>query len=178
VALSDGVVVLRDVRQDDVPALVEGCRDPLTRRFTAAIPDPYEEEDARRWVALQPSLIAGGRERHFAIAGAQDDALLGMTGVHHVDRAARSALCGYWVGPHHRGRGVAGRALRLLVRWALDDYGVVRLGLFADVENVASQRVAEAAGFTVVGPARHLIGGREREAVEYALGGGARSMII
>jgi RimJ/RimL family protein N-acetyltransferase len=169
VAPGDGVVVLRDVRSDDVPALVEGCRDPLTRRFTAAIPDPYTEEDARRWVALQPSLAAGGRERHFAIAGAQDDALLGMTGVHHVDRAARSALCGYWVGPRHRGRGVATRALRLLVRWALDEHALVRLGLFADAENVASQRVAEAAGFARVGPARHHIGGRDRDAIEYAL---------
>jgi RimJ/RimL family protein N-acetyltransferase len=167
----DGVVVLRDVRAADVPALVAGCSDPLTRRFTAAIPDPYTPDDARRWITLQPSLIAGGRERHFAIAPAEDGELLGMTGVHHVDRAARSALCGYWVGPRHRGRGVASRALRLLVRWAFDERGLVRLGLFADLENVASQRVAEAAGFVRVGPARHHIGGRERDAVEYALEG-------
>jgi RimJ/RimL family protein N-acetyltransferase len=166
----DGVVVLRAVREDDVPALVEGCRDPLTRRFTASIPDPYGPEEARAFVAMQPGLTASGRERHFAIAAAGDDVLLGMTGVHHVDRAARTALCGYWVGPRHRGRGVARRALRLLVAWAADELQITRFALHADAENVASHRVAEAAGFArrpdVV---RERIGGAERDAVAYEL---------
>ena len=142
----DAVVVLRALHIDDVPALVEGCSDPQTRRYTARIPDPYTPEDARQFIALQPTLNAADGERHFAIADARNDLLLGVCGVHHVDRPARAAKCGYWVGPRHRGRGVARRALRLLVTWAIADHGLTSLSLEADVENVPSQRVAEAAG--------------------------------
>jgi RimJ/RimL family protein N-acetyltransferase len=169
-AAGDGVVVLRAPRESDVPALVEGCRDPLTRRFTAHIPDPYGPGEARAFIAMQRGLAASGREWHFAIAGAEDDLLLGMTGVHHIDRGARTALCGYWVGPRHRGRGVARRALRLLVGWAARELQIARFALHADVENVASHRVAEATGFVrrpdVV---RERIGGTERDAVAYEL---------
>ena len=167
--LTDGVVVLRDLREDDVPAIVEGCRDPLVRRFTARIPDPYREEDAREFIALQPQMVAEGRETHFAIAGAEDDALLGVIGLHHVDRPTGSALCGYWVGPRHRGRGVATRALRLLVAWATGELGIEGLRLFAHVENVGSHRVAEQAGFRRTGVTKHAFAGCEGDAFAYEL---------
>ena len=167
--LSDGVVVLRDLREDDVGALVEGCRDPLVRRFTARIPDPYGEDDAREFIALQPQMAAEGRELHFAIAGADDDALLGVIGLHHVDRPTDSALCGYWVGPRHRGRGVATRALRLLTAWATEELGIGGLRLFAHVENVASHRVAEEAGYRRTGVTKHAFAGCEGDAFAYAL---------
>jgi RimJ/RimL family protein N-acetyltransferase len=169
-APTDGVIVLRDPREDDVPALVEGCRDPLTRRYTAHIPDPYEPEDARAFLALAAELWAKRKERHFAIAAAETGELLGMAGVHHVDRDARTAMCGYWVGPRHRGRGIATRALRLLVAWAAEELGVERFALHADVANSASHAVAERAGFERRPDVlRERIGGAERDALRFEL---------
>jgi RimJ/RimL family protein N-acetyltransferase len=51
------------------------------------------------------------------------------------------------VAPEHRGRQVARRAVRLIVGWALDGLRLARVQLMADVQNVPSQRVAEACGF-------------------------------
>lgn len=48
------------------------------------------------------------------------------------------------------------RAAILLSRWALDVIGLERLELFAHPENVASQRVAEKAGFHREGIARSV----------------------
>lgn len=56
----------------------------------------------------------------------------------------------YFVGPAHRGWGVARRALSAVVGWALDELGVPELGTSVHVENVASRRVLEAAGFRLV----------------------------
>ena len=42
-------------------------------------------------------------------------------------------------------RGLTARALRLVVDWAFAEFDLVRVGLYCDVENVASQRVAETA---------------------------------
>jgi len=53
-----------------------------------------------------------------------------------------------------RGRGLATRALVLTARWALGHEDVARVQLRADVENEASRRVAEKAGFRLEGVLR------------------------
>lgn len=65
----------------------------------------------------------------------------------------RSATVGYWVLPEARGRGVATRALRLVVDWAFG-LGLHRIALDHAIGNVASCRVAERAGFAHEGTLR------------------------
>ena len=54
---------------------------------------------------------------------------------------------GYGVLPEFRGRRFTSRALRLVADWAFDRAGAVRLELGCKVDNIASARSAEAAGF-------------------------------
>jgi RimJ/RimL family protein N-acetyltransferase len=61
---------------------------------------------------------------------------------------------GYWLRADARGSGVTSRALLLISRWALSRDGVGRLQLRAAVENAASRRVAEKAGFRLEGVLR------------------------
>ena len=61
---------------------------------------------------------------------------------------------GYWLRADARRGGHATRALVLVSRWALARDGVARLQLRADVENRASRRVAEKAGYTLEGVLR------------------------
>lgn len=171
--LSDGVIVVRRVRDDDVPAMVAACQDPLIKRFTSAIPDPYHEEDARSWLATHETSL--GEEVNLAVADAQDDRLVGMTGLHTANWHHRRADAGYWTAPEARGRGVSTRAVRLVVEWGFRAFGLVRIGLFADVDNVASQRVAEAAGFTREGVLRRylMMAGEPRDCAAYGIVRGA-----
>lgn len=80
----------------------------------------------------------------------------------------------YWVVSEARGQGVAVGAVRLLAGWALGDLGLVRLELFVEPENVASQRVAERCGFVREGLLRsRWVGqGRRRDSVVYGLPAG------
>jgi RimJ/RimL family protein N-acetyltransferase len=55
---------------------------------------------------------------------------------------------GYWLGGRARGRGHATRAVRLICTWGFETLGLERIELQAAVDNPASQRVAERAGFT------------------------------
>jgi hypothetical protein len=55
-----------------------------------------------------------------------------------------------------RGRGVAGRALRLLSDWAIEGLGLERVELRIDVANDPSIRVAERAGYRREGVLRSL----------------------
>lgn len=138
-------VVLRPVREDDAPEVAAGCADPLTQRFLSHLPQPYTLDDARWWITKGiPAVIAAGGW-DLAIADPATDRLLGGVGVRRYGR--EEAEIGYWVAPATRGRGAATEATRLLAAHVFAS-GVHRLVLRNHQENVGSQRVAIAAGFT------------------------------
>ena len=56
-------VGLRAWRDDDVPAIVAMARDPDIIRFTS-VPDPYTNDAARVWLALQPARQRAGHAKH------------------------------------------------------------------------------------------------------------------
>jgi ribosomal-protein-alanine N-acetyltransferase len=166
--LSDGQVTLRRWREDDLPGLVEMCRDPEIPRWTR-VPDDYTIADAREWMERKRAEEAHGRSLHFAVVDAGDGELLGSCGMHATDRGAVSI--GYFVGPRARRRRVATRAARLLAAYALRDLGLPRVELCTHPDNVGSQAVAEAAGFRREGLLRAYleIKGRRRDAVMFGL---------
>ena len=93
----------------------------------------------------RPRPTETGPDVHLAIVDATADALLGAISRHGGD--GHRAAFGYWLAPEARGRGVATRALRLLVDWTLATTQVIRFELYTDPDNDASGRVALRAGF-------------------------------
>ena len=71
-----------------------------------------------------------------------------------TDWRGRTSEISYWVTPWGRGEGLAVEAVQAIGRWLLWEQGFERLALRAAPGNVASQRVAEKAGFTREGVAR------------------------
>ena len=165
--LTDGVVLVRRVRDDDVPPSVVACQDPLVKRFTSAIPDPYVEADARHWLAGHERML--DVEVPLAVEEVATGAFVGTIGLHTAEWCHRRADAGYWTAPEARGRGLASRALRLVVEWAFAEFDLVRVGLYCDVENSASRAVAETAGFTSEGVHRKFLvmAGEPRDCVSY-----------
>jgi RimJ/RimL family protein N-acetyltransferase len=165
-ALNDGVVRLRPWRESDADEMV-ACLDgdPEISRWLDQIPQPYRRDDALAY-------IRGIGEQAFAVADAGTGRVLGSMGVRWNDERDVGEI-GYWTRADARGRGVTSRALVLVVRWALARAGVARLQLRADVENVASRRVAEKAGFRQEGVLRSAHWnarlGRRQDWVMYSL---------
>lgn len=151
VVLTDGVVRLRAWEPEDAPAVWAACQDALIIRFLP-VPQPYTETVARKYVAARALDWASEDERSFAITDAAIGEVLGSIARHR--RAEHRAEFGYWLAPNARGRGVATRALRLLVDWSLETSSLIRLELYTHPENDASGRVAERAGFSREGVRR------------------------
>jgi RimJ/RimL family protein N-acetyltransferase len=146
--LSDGVVALRFFVDDDVPAIAAACAEAEIARWLDQIPQPYTEADARAYVDLCGACWRERTMSTFAITDATTGELLGSVGVRHLGGLEEgTSEVGYWVKREARGRGVATQALRVVCAWALEQPGIARLQLRADVENRPSQRVAENAGF-------------------------------
>lgn len=165
--LTDEQIALRPWTRDDIPAIVRCCNDPLVPRFIPVIPVPYTESDAEQFIARGSDPL----ELHLAIADGSGGAVLGSVGVAIKPHDAAVAEIGYWLGPEARGRGAATRALVLLSRWVLRELPIARLQLTTDVENTASQRVAERGGFAREGILRAWYDrrGARRDAVMFSL---------
>ena len=133
-------------READAPAIVECIDgDAEITRWLDQIPQPYGLEDALAY-------IRGLGESSFAVVDSTGR-VLGSIGVRWNESGDVGEI-GYWLRADARGGGVTSRALLLISRWALARDGVGRLQLRADVENVASRRVAEKAGFRLEGVLR------------------------
>jgi RimJ/RimL family protein N-acetyltransferase len=162
-------IVLRPLRDEDAPAIAECCNDDVTQRFTVSLPSPYTLEDAFDFVRCAAEWEDAELQVVRAIADRETGAWLGTVDVRLGDRPS----VGYMVRPQARGRGVATRALSEHARWAIRRYGIQRLELTTDPENVASQRVAEKAGFTREGVLRAYLysrrDGRHRDCVVFSL---------
>jgi RimJ/RimL family protein N-acetyltransferase len=166
--LADTVVTLRPWRKDDAPAIVAAIDgDPEITQWLDQIPQPYQPADARWYLDQCGRQWADGTGATFAVLEASTETLAGSLGAR-IDPVHTVAEVGYWVAREARGRGVATRALRLVCRWLVDEVGVARLQLQADVANEGSQRVAEKAGFTREGVLRSSrYNARRRKRVDF-----------
>jgi RimJ/RimL family protein N-acetyltransferase len=152
--LLDGDLELRPPTAADVPAITAICQDPEIQRWTR-VPSPYTEEDARSFVLMAMGALAEGTGVHLLAAPTHGPAgaVWGCVGVS-IDARDLTGELGYWVAAEARGRGVAGRAARLLAGYALGPLGLGSLHLIAGADNGPSNAVARAVGFRLVGTRR------------------------
>ena len=164
--LSDRGITLRPMDERDLPAIERAASDAeILRWFDLHTRSPGD------YLAAKRQAWAEGTGASFAIC----DATLPDTCLGHVfierDGDGRGSV-GYWLLEDGRGKGRATRAVRLMASWALPEMRLARLQLHTGTENVASQRVAEKAGFTREGVLRAYNGRRDgtrADAVVYSL---------
>jgi RimJ/RimL family protein N-acetyltransferase len=161
-------VVLRPWRLEDVPAVTAACQDAEIARWLAFVPQPYTEEDARFYI--QDCLDARKDRTSFAITDAETGEVIGSIEMR-INRMLTGHI-GYWLAAQARGRGLTAEALLALSHWGFDELGLGRVELVTDPNNIASQRVAEKAGFRREGILRSIIVNRDgsrRDGVMFSL---------
>jgi RimJ/RimL family protein N-acetyltransferase len=141
--LMDQSLTLRPWTTADAATIVECVDgDPELTKWLDLVPQPYTLEDAQAYVT-------GLGEQAFAVTETASGEVLGSIGLQRNDDGVGEI--GYWIRAEARGRGAMTQALVLLARWALTEGELARVHLRADVENLASRRVAEKAGFQLEG---------------------------
>ena len=140
--------------------------DPQVLRYTR-VPEPAPPDFDETWVSSYEVRRAARTAMNFALEDARDGTFLGIAVAPSIDTADRAAELGYVVASEARGRGIATAALGLLTDWAFAQ-GMHRLYLVISVENDASKRVAQRAGYRFEGVLRgvHFKQGRFED-VEY-----------
>jgi len=142
--LSDGEIVLRLRREGDVAAIARASYDPETQRRLSD--EPLDAERQQNSVERVEEQWSTGTSAPFVIADAGDDRPLGLLNLQ-FDSDDEVASLAVSVFPEVRGRGVAAKALRLGAVWGLRELGLARVFAEAAVDNQASVRAIEKAGF-------------------------------
>jgi RimJ/RimL family protein N-acetyltransferase/ADP-ribose pyrophosphatase YjhB (NUDIX family) len=140
--LTDGVVVLRPWRDDDIEAAVAGHDAEIARWFGWPVDGPSVErhrEAVERWRAAYDS---GRSVVGFAVEHEGD--LVGSVEVRDLGKHVGALSWTLYAG--HRGHGYATRAVRLLTDYAIDALGMRRVEAEVDAANERSLRVATRAG--------------------------------
>jgi ribosomal-protein-alanine N-acetyltransferase len=156
-------VSLRPPDERDLPAIERGVQDPdVIRAFGRPT------ISAEQLLELNHSRWDRGEAATFAICDATGSCVghvfVNLTGT------GRGSV-GYWLLPEARGKGLAGRAVKLVSHWALRDLALARLALLTEPSNRQSRRVAEASGFHEEGVLRSYteIDGRRVDYVSFSL---------
>jgi [ribosomal protein S5]-alanine N-acetyltransferase len=134
-------IMLRNWSDEDAEWYVQQVQDPEILRFTTERKSLTTEEFRRALNDLRRDDDALGFVVVDAASGAR---LANIAAARHDD----VAMVSYWVAPDVRGRGIASRALRELCHRVAGTWPVAEIRLWTHAENVASQRVAENAGFS------------------------------
>lgn len=151
--LADELIRLREWRAEDAEAVRAAVQDPEIPRFMG-IPPNHTLEGVRRWLASVPADFESGAGANLVIVSAESGRLLGSVGVTRSCDDPGIGEVGYWICADARGRGIASRAVALIVPWAFESMALARIEITTHEENTPSIRVAENCGFAREGVLR------------------------
>ncbi|WP_277585784.1 GNAT family N-acetyltransferase [Psychrobacillus antarcticus] len=121
----------------------------------------------RHETLLEEQVIGGSC---FYLIKDHNSSIVGRINLVDMDESDKIGYLGYRVGQAHTGKGIAKKALKLLVETVTDE-GVKQIKAKTTTNNIASQRVLEKNGFERIGTSREEfeMNGRRLKFVYYAL---------
>jgi ribosomal-protein-serine acetyltransferase len=146
IELMDEDILLRPFRLSDTLQLYTAVRESLKELspWMSWATETYTEITAREYIT-----IARARwEEHtfYALAITRGNEILGTCTLSSIHAIYHFCNLGYWVRTSCHGHGIAGRAAKLVARYAFETLGLIRVELVIAVGNQASLRVAEKIG--------------------------------
>jgi RimJ/RimL family protein N-acetyltransferase len=145
VELTGRGVYLRPWRSEDAHAVTAARRHPAIVMWS---PETARPDSVEMWLAIQMDWSTG-RRASFAVVDAESDVLAGGARLYRIDWTSGEAQVGYWTMPTMFGRGIATRAVVSVTDWAFNELRLRRLELSHAIDNPASCRVAQRAGYSL-----------------------------
>ncbi|MGZ6831489.1 MAG: NUDIX hydrolase [Nocardioidaceae bacterium] len=164
--LTDGVVLLRPWRDEDIEPAIAGHDEEIARWFGFEEVVPSRERQAEAVARWRAGYEDDRSVVNFLVEA--DGTPVGLVEVRTKDDRIGELSWVLYAG--HRGHGYATRALRLLVDYAFTELGLVRVEAYVNTDNIRSHRVATRAGLRREGVlrGREILFGERQDSVVLA----------
>ncbi|TQV74984.1 GNAT family N-acetyltransferase [Aliikangiella marina] len=168
--LTDGEIVLRQCRRDDLDDILYYRRNPESCRYIRP-PDSVDSITDLVEQHCQPWKIQEGYWNGIVINMAGESKALGEMNFKITDMVNQRAELGYRLNPDYTGKGLATRAGRLMIEYLFRVIGCHKVIARCDPRNIASSRVMEKLGMQKEGYfySHFLIGDEWTDQVDYGL---------
>jgi RimJ/RimL family protein N-acetyltransferase len=157
--LTDDHIVLRPLHPQETVGLYAAVMESLPELipWMSWAHSNYQLADMERYIRVAMDGWAAGTIYAFSVTDQRDGAALGTVSLSQIHPFYHFCNLGYWIRSSRRGEGLAGRAARLVSRFAFERLGLVRVEVVIAAGNLASQRAAERCGATREGMLRNRI---------------------
>jgi RimJ/RimL family protein N-acetyltransferase len=138
-------LVLRQLRADDIPALIKYANNEKIADKVINIPYPYQEHEAVFRISYVLQGFKAKLRYVFAIVLRETDELIGEIGIHLVNNNG-DAQVGYWIGEPFWNMGIATEAMQAVVKFGFEQLKLKDIFATIHVDNPASGMVAQHCG--------------------------------
>ena len=152
--LTDGVVRLRNMREDDVVDFFDYHSHPDMRRFITDECFPHSLRHAAEEIRYNQELFGYKQSVYWGIADAETDKLIGSCGYNYWNKHHDRAEISYDLCRSLWGRGLAGRAVSLALAFGFEEMDLHRVEATVPLDNAPSLKLLERMGFTQEGVLR------------------------
>lgn len=163
---------LRHLRKSDADKIFQYVKDPDIANNTL-LPRPYKRIHACDFITRMTRARRRSKPKDivFVIELLKTKTLIGMVGIHRIDRVHNNAVIGYWLGKPFRGIGIVPEAVRLSLKYCFHELKLMRIYAAVFTTNKASQKVLTKCGFTLEGTLRksHFRRGRYHDSFLYSI---------
>jgi ribosomal-protein-alanine N-acetyltransferase len=145
--------LLRQITQDDLPAVFRGLSDP---RVIANYGVSYAcAEQTQRQMDWFEEIYATGTGIWWAVCRSSErPALIGAVGLNDIAVPHRRGELGYWLLPEHWGQGIARECVAAMLEFAFGSLRLHRVGADVDIDNQRSCNLLDSLGFHFEGVRR------------------------
>ncbi|WP_409421331.1 GNAT family protein [Pseudaeromonas sp. ZJS20] len=152
-------LVIRPYQADDIAGQAEAVVESVDTvgQWLPWCTQDYSITDAVEWFVLCEKSLMFSRSYELGVFDKHSNALIGSVSINEVDKQNRRGNIGYWIRQSQQNKGYATEAVKAIVPFGFQVLDLLRLELFAAVENVASSTVAAKAGARFEGVAKNRI---------------------
>lgn len=131
---------LRELKAEDIPAIVEYAGNNNIAKTTTNIPHPYEEKDAVDWIKSAQEGFQNNTQFVFGVELKSKNQFIGGVGLT-VNNKFNRAEAGYWIAEPFWNNGYCSEALSGLLRFGFEELHFNKIFATHFSENIASGKV-------------------------------------
>ncbi|EOH75818.1 GNAT family N-acetyltransferase [Enterococcus malodoratus] len=149
-------------------SLLESDR-PHLEAFIDVLAETRTSDDEKNFIKTKLHGYAEGTDYLFFIL--LDQTLCGCIDIHTIDKKVGKGEIGYWLHSSYTSRGIISKSVQAICNLAFNEFGLNKLSIFANVENLPSNRVAQKCGFSLTSIEQQdaLLYGKLRDMNHYTL---------